>query len=160
MVEIWVSQPLNPSSYAIFHSLKWVMTDHLCITKMREYLQWIHSFLYKWVKSGRQHSFFFFFFARVLWPLWTICKPFYAIPNLLYYNKIIWNQKEDLYGLVAISPQPCASQLMYIYYSTILFRDLKKKLTPLATTAPIQLQSALQTSFNTWDLKVTFQMKR
>lgn len=37
------------------------MTDHLCITKMKKYLQWIPSFLYELVILETKHSFFFSF---------------------------------------------------------------------------------------------------
>lgn len=137
MVEIWVSQPLNPSSYGIFHSLKWVMTDHLCITKMGEYLQWIHSFLYKLVISGRKHSFYFFFFLeRVLWPLRTICQPSIQYP--VYYITMKSSEIKEKASYMA-SLQSINNHVLHgwcTFNKLLSCLETKKKLTPLATTAP------------------------
>ena len=36
------------------------MIDHLCVTKMREYLQWIHSFYINQLDKGESIPSFFF----------------------------------------------------------------------------------------------------
>lgn len=157
MVEIWVSQPLNPSSYGIFHSLKWVMTDHLCITKMGDYLQWIHSFLYKLVISGRKHSFYFFFSLKEYFGHYGQFANL-SIQYPIYYITMKSSEIKEKASYMA-SLQSIDNHVLHswcTFNNLLSCLETKKKLTPLATTAPKQLRSDLQTSFKTWDLKVTF----
>lgn len=92
LVEIWVSQPPNPSSYGVFHSLKWDMSDHLCITKMRKYLQWTDFFFFLHNSDLFRER---IPFKSMLWPFFkNMQQTVYAIPTSIYYNKIMLNSNK------------------------------------------------------------------
>lgn len=61
------------------------MTDHLCITKMKKYLQWADFFLHNSDVFRECVP-----FESMLWPFsQNMQQTVYAIRTLIYYNKII-----------------------------------------------------------------------
>lgn len=156
LVELWVSQPPNPSSYGVFHSLKWAMSDHLCITKMRKYLQWT--------------DFFFFFlhnsdvfreripFKSMLWPFFKICSKLSMRYQLfIYYNKIMLNSNKRKTYIWLSYILPINHVLHWCSSLEIWPSLLGKKINPFSNTNLARFQISLKWKRHSSQLTLKFE---